>query len=61
VLDTSSFTSLKISLKSSSAGATLMDENHAWFTFLTREIDTGAQIVAVLTSTLDPDETLRVR
>ncbi|OJA17948.1 hypothetical protein AZE42_08561 [Rhizopogon vesiculosus] len=39
----------------------LKDEKHAGHALLTREVDTGAQLVAGLISTLDPDDALRVR
>lgn len=48
-----------MSLESSSA--VLKDEKHAGIAVSTREVDTGAQLVAGLTSTLDPAEALRVR
>ncbi|OJA13962.1 hypothetical protein AZE42_03611 [Rhizopogon vesiculosus] len=48
-----------MSLESSSAAH--KDEKHAGVSLSTREVDTGAQLVAGLTSTLDPDEALRVR
>ena len=48
-----------MSLKSSSAA--LQNETHARVTLSTGEVDTGAQLVAGLTSTLDPDEAVRVR
>jgi hypothetical protein len=48
-----------MSLESSSA--VLKDEKHVGVAVSTREVDTGAQLVAGLTSTLDPDEALRIR
>jgi len=48
-----------MSLKSSSA--VLKNEKHAGVTLSTGEVDTGAQLVAGLTSTLDPNEAVRVR
>lgn len=48
-----------MSLESSSA--VLNDEKHAGVSLSTSVVDTGAQLVAGLTSTLDPDEALRVR
>ncbi|OAX37933.1 MFS general substrate transporter [Rhizopogon vinicolor AM-OR11-026] len=48
-----------MSLESSSA--VHKDEKHAGVSLSTREVDTGAQLVAGLTSTFDPDEALRVR
>jgi len=48
-----------MSLKSSSA--VLKNEKHAGVTLSTGEVDTGAQLVAGLTSTLDPDEAVRIR
>jgi hypothetical protein len=44
-----------------SSNAVHKDEKHAGVSFSTREVDTGAQLVAGLTSILDPDEALRVR
>ncbi|KAG1740624.1 MFS general substrate transporter [Suillus lakei] len=39
----------------------LKDQKHAGVSVSTKDVDTGAQLVAGLTSTLDPDEALRIR
>ncbi|KAG0694901.1 MFS general substrate transporter [Suillus ampliporus] len=48
-----------MSLESSSV--VLRDEKHAGVSMSTKDVDTGAQLVAGLTSALDPDEALRIR
>lgn len=39
----------------------LKDHKHAGVSVSTKDVDTGAQLVAGLTSILDPDEAMRIR
>ncbi|KAG0706185.1 membrane transporter [Suillus ampliporus] len=50
---------LRMSLGSS--GVVPRDKKHTDVSLSTKDVDTGAQLVAGLTSTLDPDEALRIR
>ncbi|OJA19853.1 hypothetical protein AZE42_09923 [Rhizopogon vesiculosus] len=48
-------------LESKSSSAVLRFPKHAGLTLSTKDIDTGAQLIAESTSALDPEEALRVR
>ncbi|OAX32376.1 MFS general substrate transporter [Rhizopogon vinicolor AM-OR11-026] len=44
-----------------SSSAVLKSPKHAGLTLSTKDVDTGVQLIAGLTSTLDPEEALRIR
>jgi ACS family allantoate permease-like MFS transporter len=44
-----------------SSGVFKDQKHHAGISLSTKDVDTGAQLVAGLTSTLHPDEALRIR
>ncbi|OJA17303.1 hypothetical protein AZE42_10814 [Rhizopogon vesiculosus] len=50
-----------MSLESESSNAVVKSPKRAGLTLSTKDVDTGAQLIAGLTATLDPEEALRVR
>ncbi|OAX35543.1 hypothetical protein K503DRAFT_868196 [Rhizopogon vinicolor AM-OR11-026] len=50
-----------MSLESESSNVVVKSPKHVGLTLSTKDVDTGAQLIAGLTATLDPEEALRVR